>query len=829
MNIRFTLLTGILTFFVIFNGISQEVSEKSYFDSDKKLGGDITLKSSVIKTEGTKTYKIFEFESPDNGNYFLNVWLMGGERGSFGSGAFTEYELTVNNEKQDLKLKPDRNNWHNVGYKDGKTKEKKAVKLKAGLNQVAFSCDAPEIPDIEFIRLSKDKNRSEISESRYNTFISEIRDEVTKRIKTPVAKKDSSVQELKSGVVLSNPEGNYYHHMGINFRYTTYKVFSFSAGQQVFFSTNATDGYDHVLEVFSTTNPEAYTWVNMSNSVGLASLNISIPVTGTYYVRIRAYRQETQGLVNLNVNGQYFYTDCAVSGSGFAHSHDTPTTYNYFTCKLTGDSHIWIEDNSSFPGKIRAFNDDYNTSEPHDFYWGLASRVKKDLPGRVSAVLVSAYSSYNPTGICDLYVMCRNSTIGSAFPNLKADDAIQSAPQSYIYNCISWSGGITEYWEWPPSQFSAYYVPNNPLASFDNFYKSGTRYNVSDQMTYSQSGATTSNSVIDLWYNPNYYSLGNGAYTHASVTKPGNNHPHGYDWESKPGALMRTFHPRNSLNNTDPGGYGVITNYYIITSGLKSAILLSESIARGHSVIENVEFTENEEQLISESLDKLTPEQINSLGEKYSAWEETWDNPKVAIYSNPREYAKNEQYVDFIEYCKSIGEVSWPFVFDRFEQGGFFAINAVEDLTLDDNMDILEKVKADSQLKSATESGATIVRSPETFTMKYIKELLKATGNTVFGIEGDKGIIYSNSFDFNIYPNPTNTSSQIAFDLPSDARVTIDVLDLTGRVLSVPVSNVELGQGYYCYGLDLPRSFKGTCLVRLRIDRNINVQLLIVE
>ncbi len=123
MNIKSTLLTGILTLFIIFSGISQELDKKNYSDSDKKLGGDITLKSSEIKIEGSKCYKIFEFDSPDNGNYYLNVWLMGGELGSFGSGEFTEYELTVNNDKQDANLKPDKNNWHNVGYKDDKRKE----------------------------------------------------------------------------------------------------------------------------------------------------------------------------------------------------------------------------------------------------------------------------------------------------------------------------------------------------------------------------------------------------------------------------------------------------------------------------------------------------------------------------------------------------------------------------------------------------------------------------------------------------------------------------------------------------------------------------------
>ncbi len=468
MNTKSSILTGLLSLLITFNGISQEILEKNYFDSEKKLGGDITLKSSAIKVEGCKTYKIFEFESPDNGNYYLNIWLMGGELESFGSGKFTEYDLSVNNEKQVEKLRSEKNNWHNVGYKDDKSKEKKSVKLKKGLNQIVFSCDAPEIPTIEFIKLTKEKYKSEISENTYNQFVADIKTKVQDRVKNPQQNIDSLGYTLKSGVILSNPKGNYDHHIGINFRYTTYKTFSFNSGQQVFFSTYAPDGYYHVLEVFSYNNPESYTWSALSNSSGMASINVKIPSSGSYFVRVRAYQQETQGLVNLNVNGQYYYSDCPVSGSGFAHPHETPTTYDYFTCKLTGDSRLWIEDDNSFPGKIRAWNDDYYTNDEYDFSWGVASRIKKDFSVRIKSVLVSAYSSYSPTGTCDLYIKVNplstetyytgiwpfrkkhtRTPILDAFPNLKANDAMQTAwDNKDDYNCISWSGGITNYWEW---------------------------------------------------------------------------------------------------------------------------------------------------------------------------------------------------------------------------------------------------------------------------------------------------------------------------------------------------------------------------------------------
>lgn len=152
----------------------------------------------------------------------------------------------------------------------------------------------------------------------------------------------------------------------------------------------------------------------------------------------------------------------------------------------------------------------------------------------VHAVLLSTYSSYNPSAKCDLYVKCKKGYTGAGFPQLQEDDAISSSPASTTYNCISWSGGITSYWEWPAGSYSSYYS-SNPLTAFDNFYASRGLTRV---------GATANNSVVDLWA---YVNNGKRSYKHASVRKGADDFAHGYDWESKLGSLMRIFHPREAL------------------------------------------------------------------------------------------------------------------------------------------------------------------------------------------------------------------------------------------------------------------------------------------
>lgn len=184
---------------------SQDFLEKQFCDSDKKLGGDVEIIKSIITIEGSKCHKIFEIESPDYGNYYLNAWIMGAELVNFGSGIFIEYDLTVNNEKLPQKMKPRKSNWHNASYVDEVSKEKKTVILIIGLNQIIFTCDLPQIPEIEFIRLSKDKDKSEISEVAYNEFIDDLKKQQEDRINPPKNYNSDSIQSsLKSSLKSSD-------------------------------------------------------------------------------------------------------------------------------------------------------------------------------------------------------------------------------------------------------------------------------------------------------------------------------------------------------------------------------------------------------------------------------------------------------------------------------------------------------------------------------------------------------------------------------------------------------------------------------------------------
>ena len=75
------------------------------------------------------------------------------------------------------------------------------------------------------------------------------------------------------------------------------------------------------------------------------------------------------------------------------------------------------------------------------------------------------------------------------------------------------------------------------------------------------------------------------------------------------------------------------------------------------------------------------------------------------------------------------------------------------------------------------------------------------------------------------YPNPFNPSTQIQFDLPSTAEVTVQVIDLLGRmVLTLPAQNVEAGANR-TVELDGSSLSSGTYLYRLIAEMESGVKI----
>ncbi|MDA3882454.1 MAG: hypothetical protein PF481_04175 [Bacteroidales bacterium] len=197
-------------------------------------------------------------------------------------------------------------------------------------------------------------------------------------------------------------------------------------------------------------------------------------------------------------------------------------------------------------------------------------------------------------------------------------------------------------WRWPPYyDFDNVYYDADPLKSFDNYYgnitsNEETALRCYDAWFYSRT--VNGSPMVALYKNSSCPDQSSDGYSHGAVTKPANNHPHGYDWESKPGGNMRTFHDDNSLDNNHycynyywgmyDCGYGDIDKYYYKIESLKSASLneannltFEESVAQGLTIIEDIEFSINEKEHIKNKINKALQSEFSNY---YNDWKNIW-------------------------------------------------------------------------------------------------------------------------------------------------------------------------------------------------------------
>ena len=802
---------------------------------------------NAIYTADSSTL-VFNVEVAAKATFYMNTWMVCAELDSIGSGRFVDYKVSINGCPMPLPLKPQQRGWHKALYVNGQTPI--PIVLQKGENKIQISSPSPIVPEVEkiFLTQKQQTSKASIAPTEYDAFINGIKEKLKKKenMARNIAFPSNLTNDEEPGIILPNPKSNYFHHLDVPLKYTVYKHFYLTKGDVVSFVSWFSDydiDFDFIMDVYSMTNPMTYSWSITSNDVGDAIMyNFTIPYTDRYIVRVRSCNQADDGIVNLSVStpqGNYAYNECPVTSTSFTHYLNSTTVYNYFTCNSTADTRLLIESDGN-PGRIVCFNDYYENKG--DFDWGWESRINQSIPTVIKAVHVSAAGTSSPIGTCDLYIMCKNYVTDSfMFPSLKNDDAMVSGPATGprgtlgTYNCIAWAGGISDNWVWPPSDPTYKNVsdPTMPrleqdLQSFDSFFGDANRYG--GATAYTREGATEANAAIALWFNP-VASGGQGAFVHASVRRRANNNPHGYDWESKTGGDERIFHPKDALQNDTYGlGYGHIAYYYRPISST-SYMSLEESVAEGKTIIETIELTDEESLILEELQSELTPEKEQTLQEKYEKWASTWEQPEIRLQSNPERYAESEEYNEFIAYCRSLGDKSWPFVFQQFSKGDFFAINAIQSLT-DGNANFNCDKNVLMENGAKTNDNTIVFQTKRSKTLGFIKKYIKGKQPVNIKKKSQKaltpeeqGITYSNSTEFTL----TEGYKQIAFDLPQRAKVSLQVKDLYNNIICTPLNGVFIDKGKQAYDLEIPIGNKGLYLVVLTVNGNINVKKILIQ
>lgn len=68
---------------------------KTFFDTNKELGGDVTIKNSYLTNNNGIVTKTFEIESPNSGDFYFVAWL---STVRLPKGELMKYNISINNQ-----------------------------------------------------------------------------------------------------------------------------------------------------------------------------------------------------------------------------------------------------------------------------------------------------------------------------------------------------------------------------------------------------------------------------------------------------------------------------------------------------------------------------------------------------------------------------------------------------------------------------------------------------------------------------------------------------------------------------------------------------------
>jgi hypothetical protein len=228
-------------------------------------------------------------------------------------------------------------------------------------------------------------------------------------------------------------------------------------------------------------------------------------------------------------------------------------------------------------------------------------------------------------------------TFLNSFPLLDVDFTIVTDEPSGVYNCISWTVGVTNYWHWPGST----------LANFDSFY--------------AQFGLhRKTKGHVAAW------GFADNSMTHGCISGPA----HGPCWESKCGSLARIQHCLNELNGPS---YGHVIAYY----ASKKIFVVSLPIYLRKYMKERKEFTKEEINKLKALIKEVPLQKAADFEKRFSAWKKIWHTGSHAFSSDPYTRTKTAEYREL----KALGKDILPLLASKLmDENNFLALPAFEEL-----------------------------------------------------------------------------------------------------------------------------------------------------
>lgn len=787
----------------------------------------------------------------------------------------------------------------------------KKIKLSSGKNSIRFESDPPYYPLVDAIRITENIKDLIVDNKEYRNYVDQLKacsennsnlNDFTKKSQIEIdriANSEKNIDNIRkvnntiqksamlpnssynwqvSPTVLSNPLGNYKHMMQVPITYTYYRKLSLSAGSYTFNTAPiASQSYyavDPVMYLYKINDPHTYSFYNDDASgYGYQSYITATNIpAGDYYLVIRAYsgyyastELGRQGLVNVYKNGYLLNSEVPVAGYMFNVSSPNTGILNFFTSYTSGIPLIWLQENSS--KKMKFMGGQYFYADPMDFMWWDDARMRiTKYSSETYSMMISAEGAMGfYFGNCDAYGSAK-SDVGTlagstTFPNLKSNDAIQSAPATNIYNCTAWTGGITNGWFWGAlygcrtcgNLIGLNYGHPNVWSTWDNYFGNTPFERYSGATTYTNEQADALNAEIALWSTDGAFS----GITHGSIRLTGNNHPHGYDWESKAGENYRFFHPMNALENFNQDyygnylGYGGIFTYYRDASkdpypyysptysntasvmrsaksiNRKPVFTMEESIKNGLTVIEEVKLDVDQTELVKSKSIKLKSTTLFQT--LYDSWVEKIHSPELSNFSNPYKFIETKEGNQLKIYAKNHLEESITFfaniIFSNEEPSfeKYIAEYLFCEIAKDKYASVMEEIKDDWAKNNYDNQGKYKAPMPEVFTKKYIKrlldrEVLKKVESNVQSIDN----MHDNHSLINISPNPVENYATVNINLPSQSIVSIKIYTQS-TLLHTMFDSKKLETGKHEFSLNTSELVNGiyVCIIEINNVRYV--------
>lgn len=714
------------------------------------MAGEARLLSSYGSYNNGISSKIFVVELPASKYYYISglVNMQSGKK----------IAVSVDNGTEDFL-------WAAVDGWQFEQAGQRPVFLQAGKHVISIRGTDAMVPMLEELNLSAE---TLVADNKIPAAVQQFlhKNEILKAAPVQTFKAASEIGDVTS-LVLPNPMGIYDHAIDTAFTYSHFSVVYLSAGSHTFTTSGST--INRALTVFNPTD-YTYSWSNVNGGPGGESgLYLYVALAGYYYITLRPVTDGQTGTTNIILDGSTLVSNAVIGGKRFAMSALKGGDMNFFTCRLTaGDTRLFVS-RYAF-SSARGYNDDYYGGGG-SWSWGAASRIKKNFNGSdsVQYAFVCAYSPAS-TGICDVYMGAGNSNLPvwepQNFPLLTTDDAIMTAPMSNgYYNCASWSGGVTSSWIWPPDAMSTYSCNSgNVLQCFDNYY-SNVPVRYPGAWNYTRSGATAANAVVDLWKTAI-------KYTHASVRKPGNKHPHGYDWESKPGGLDRTLHPRNAL--TQPNWYGAVSNYYRPTGTYARTVGAEyafesdqDAINAGLAIYDKASLTKGAADKLKRLLQKNSDAVKQQFDELYDAWDAT--KAANASLSDPAMYCTNKAYVALERFAMANETTAMLQAFDKFIKGDHIVGQLVWALTKSKYGKLMDEVKSERLASLYDNQGRYRIHGDHDNGVLYIEKILHSIEEAVITQTVADGI------QLTVSPNPVRNRLTVQVNVSKPSGLCIMV------------------------------------------------------